>query len=324
MKNLRRITLAVAGLLLLILTGTAVTLQFFFPRVGPAPEMIIEPTAERVERGKYLANHVMLCMDCHAKRDWTRFSGPITPGTDGAGGERFDQQMGFPGVYYSRNITPTGIRDWTDGELFRLITTGVKKDGSPIFPVMPYLNYGKMDEEDIHAVIAYLRTLEPVPGEHPASVSDFPFNLILRTIPQKAAPQKRPDPSNTRAYGEYLVNAAACGECHTKFENGKFTGRPLAGGRTFEMPDGSVLTSPNLTFHETGLKGWSREMFLTRFKSQLNHGMEGRPIQQGEMQTIMPWIMYAGMEEADLNAMYTYLASLPPVNNPVVTYTPPK
>src|SRR5690606_41947964 len=85
---------------------------------------------------------------CHSPRDWSRFSGPITPGTLGMGGDRFDQTVGMPGVFYARNITPAGIGRYTDGELFRVITSGVTKEGHAIFPLMPYPYYGKMDPED--------------------------------------------------------------------------------------------------------------------------------------------------------------------------------
>ncbi|MGB0166777.1 MAG: cytochrome C, partial [Luteibaculum sp.] len=77
----------------------------------------VKLTDEAVARGEYLANHVMLCMDCHAQRDWTVFAGPPKPGTLGAGGERFDEMMGFPGKFISPNITPTKLEDWSDGEI---------------------------------------------------------------------------------------------------------------------------------------------------------------------------------------------------------------
>jgi hypothetical protein len=75
-------------------------------------------------------------MDCHSTRDWNLLSGPIIPGTEGKGGDIFPEEGGFTGNFYSSNITPAGIQDWTDGELYRLITTGVKKDGEPIFPIL--------------------------------------------------------------------------------------------------------------------------------------------------------------------------------------------
>src|SRR5690606_2707715 len=170
-------------ILILVVLGYAL---LFLPNVGKAPYIEIEITDAKLERGKYLAYHVMMCADCHSQRDFSKFSGPPIPGTEFVGGDVFDHTMGFPGQFVSSNITPYGIGDWTDGELFRLITTGVKRDGSPIFPVMPYHNFGQLDREDIEAVIAYLRTLEPVASEHPASEADFPFRFILRTLPKEA------------------------------------------------------------------------------------------------------------------------------------------
>lgn len=322
MKKTIKIALFTVAFLIILLLGGYIYLQTAFPKVGPASEMVIEITPERLERGEYLANHVMLCMDCHAERDWSLFSGPPIPGTLGAGGDRFDQTMDFPGVYYARNITPASLRSWTDGEIYRLITTGVTKDGKPIFPVMPYLNYGKMDVEDIKSVIAYLRTMEPIQASHPSSKSDFPFNLILRTIPQEANPQPIPLPGDNQAYGEYLVNAAACADCHTDFKKGKFVGEPLAGGRSFQFPDGNILRTPNLTPHETGLKNWTKEMFVQRFKMYTDSSYAPQKLNPGEFQSMMPWVMYAGMTRLDLEAIYTYLQSLPPVDNEVVSFTP--
>jgi len=160
MKRFLRYLLYGLGFILFIVIAFVGWILLTKPNVGAAKDITIQPSKEKVDRGRYLANHVMLCMDCHSKRDFSLFSGPPTPGTEGSGGEVFDETMGFPGRFISANITPAGIGDWTDGELFRLITTGVKRDGSPIFPVMPYQNFGKLDPEDIESVIAYLRSYE--------------------------------------------------------------------------------------------------------------------------------------------------------------------
>lgn len=292
------------------------------PNVGPAQDMTIEITPERVERGEYLANHVMLCMDCHAQRDFSLFAGPPKPGTLGVGGEIFDHSMGFPGTFISRNITPAGLKDWTDGELFRLITTGVKKDGSAIFPVMPYPSYGTIDPEDIKSVIAYIRSLDPIEAEHPVSQADFPMNLIIKTMPKEAEFSTMPSPSDKISYGKYLVKAASCGDCHTDFEKGKYVGEFLGGGREFKFPDGSILRSSNLTPDETGLGAWSKAQFINTFKKYVDSTYLPQKIEPGSFQTIMPWIMYGGMKEEDLGAIYEYLASLDPVENAVIKYEP--
>jgi len=292
------------------------------PNVGKPEEMQVEITEAKVERGKYLAYHVMMCADCHSSRDFSKFSGPPHPGTEFVGGDVFDQSMGFPGRFISSNITPFGVGDWTDGELFRLITTGVNRDGDAIFPVMPYHQFGQLDREDIESVIAYLRTLEPVETDHPKSKADFPFNLILRTMPKKAQLTEKPDTADRINYGGYLFTAAACAECHTQFENGKFVGPVGGGGREFGFPDGSMVRAANLTPHETGIGHYTRDGFINLFKRYTDSTYVLPEVKPGAFQTLMPWAMYAGMEESDLGAIYDYIQTLEPYDNLVERFTP--
>lgn len=308
--------------IVLIALGAVSYISYALPNVGASPDMNIRITADKVERGKYLAWHVMMCADCHSIRDFSYFAGPPTPGTEFAGGDIFDHTLGFPGRFIASNITPAGIGDWTDGELYRLITTGVKRDGEPIFPVMPYQNYGKMAPEDIKSVIAYLRTLPAVETNHPKSKADFPFNLILRTIPEKAAPTQKPHESDRIAYGEYLFISAACGDCHTQFEKGSFTGPVGGGGREFSPPDGSVIRSANITPHETGIAHYTRDLFIERFKTYTDTDFNLPKVKPGQFQTIMPWTMYAGMKEEDIGAIYDFLITLEPFENHVIPFSP--
>lgn len=324
MKKALKYSLVVPGAIMIILILALVYLSFFKPNVGQAPDLNVSITPEKVEHGRYLAYHVMMCADCHSMRDFSQFSGPPTPGTEFAGGDVFDHAMGFPGKFISSNITPYGIGDWTDGELFRLITTGVKRDGNPIFPVMPYHKYGQMDTDDIEAVIAFLRTLEPVVTNHPESRADFPVNLIMRTMPKKAELTTRPSPTDKVAYGRYMVNAAACFDCHTHFGKGKYIGPEGGGGREFQFPDGSILRAPNLTPHETGIKHFTKEAFVERFRMYADSGFVLHQVKPGDFQTIMPWHMYGGMKEEDLSAIYDYLQTLEPYDNMVVRFSPPE
>lgn len=307
---------------LLIITLTYISTAF--PNVGEAAEMEILSDNDKIARGKYLAWNVMMCADCHSQRDFSIFSAPPKPGTEFAGGDVFDQSMGFPGRFVSPNITPFGIKDWTDGELFRLITTGVKRDGEPIFPVMPYHSFGQLDAEDIESVIAYLRTLEPVETNHQKSVADFPMNLIIRTMPKEAQLSKRPPKDNSVAYGEYVLKAAACFDCHTSFDKGQFVGTPGGGGREFQFPDGSIIRTPNLTPHETGIKHFTKESFIQRFKQYSDSGFVLPKVKAGEFQTLMPWFMYSGMSREDLAAIFDYLQSLEPYENEVKRFEAPK
>lgn len=295
-----------------------------YPDVDPPPEITVEGTEKQVERGEYLAEHVTICIDCHSNRDWSKFSGPIKPGTYGRGGDVFNEDMGMPGTFYAKNITPHNLNNWTDGEIYRTITTGVTKDGRAMFPVMPYPAYSKLDPDDVRAIIAYIRTLDPIAYEAPSSEVNFPMNFILRTIPKEADPTERPSADNPVAYGKYLTTVAGCVECHTPQKQGAdIEGMYLAGGFEYKMPFGTVR-SANITPHKkTGIGSWSKEKFVSRFK-QYNVPAESlSTVSKGQFNTVMPWQMYADMTRQDLEAIYTYLQTVEPVENQVSKFTPP-
>src|SRR6267154_1892988 len=117
MKSLLKILGYLVAFVMVTLGGLLTYVKLALPDVGKAEGIKIEYTPERIERGRYLASHVNVCMDCHSTRDWTKFSGILKAGTLGAGGERFDQSVGMPGVVISKHITPAGISRYTDGEL---------------------------------------------------------------------------------------------------------------------------------------------------------------------------------------------------------------
>lgn len=213
------------------------------------------------------------------------------------------------------------MKDWTDGEIFRTITSGVDKGGKALFPVMPYLNYGKMDKEDIYDIIAYIRTLQPIENVTPLSHSDFPMNFIINTIPSKPQFVKRPEKMDVINYGSYLVNAAACMDCHTQVDNGQIIpDLAFSGGRTFEAPVG-MIRSANITPDvNTGIGSWTEEAFVQRFKMYTDSALRAKII-PSEFSTIMPWTMYGGMDSTDLKSIYAYLMSLKPIENNVEHFT---
>lgn len=315
-----------AVLALVVIIGSLLSyVKFALPNVGEAPDLKIELTPERVERGKYLAMNVAVCIDCHSTRDWSKFSGPIDANSIGAGGEKFDEAAGIPGTIYSPNITPYNLKSWTDGEIFRAITTGVKKDGSAIFPIMPYASYGKMDKEDIYSIIAFLRTLPKKRTAVAEKELDFPLNFIVNTIPKKASPQKLPSTSKTLEYGAYLVNASACFDCHTNLVDGKFVeGMDFAGGREFKLPGGSIYTANITPDKETGIGNWTQKHFVERFKTFADSGHTMKTVSGSEFQTIMPWTMYGGMKVQDLEAIYSFLRTLKPIKSQVTRFVPAK
>jgi len=319
-----KIVLGVFAVVVLLLAGGYIYFQASFPKTNPPPEVTVEGTPAQVERGEYLANHVSVCIDCHTERNWKYFSGPPKPGMEGGGGEHFplDKLQGLPVNLYSKNITSHGLANWTDGEIIRAFTEGVTKDGKVIFPLMPYPGYRIMSKEDRQAIVAYLRTLEPIQNTVPKREIGFPFNFLIQTMPVNADPQPIPDPSDSVSYGKYLVTIAGCRDCHTQMEKGEFIDSlAYAGGQPFPFPNGTVTRSANITPHqETGIGSWSKEKFVSQFK--LYEKVENQRIEVGEdgFNTVMPWVMYAGMKERDLEAVYTYLQSLEPIENSVEKY----
>jgi hypothetical protein len=86
MKKILRTILIIFLVLIVAVFAIAAYVKTALPNVGASPDIKIPITPERVERGKYLANHVSVCMDCHSLRDWNFYAGPIAEGTFGGGG----------------------------------------------------------------------------------------------------------------------------------------------------------------------------------------------------------------------------------------------
>jgi len=322
MKKAGKIVAYIAIALVVLIIAVVAYVTLALPNVGPAENIKVEITPKRIERGKYLTLNVSSCLDCHSAHDWTKFGGPVDSTMLGSGGEKFDAGAGFPGNVTVPNLTPHNLKSWTDGEIFRAITTGVKKDGSAIFPLMPWPYYSKMDREDIYSIIAYLRTLKPIAKDYPKSTLDFPLNIIVHTMPQKATLGTKADTKDTLKYGEYLVNAAACKECHSPDDKGTLLpGLEFAGGREFKG-DGNAVRSANITPDvATGIGGWSKEMFIARFKVYSDVS-QAQKVGKSDFQTVMPWWNFAKMSDSDLASIYTYLKTLKPVKNMVVKFTP--
>lgn len=328
MKTLLKIVSGLALLAVLAASGGIYYLNTHFPKVSPAENVKIEYTAQRVERGRYLAEHVCDCFGCHTPHDFDYFGAPIKENVKGCGGFLFDYKlMGLPGNIYSRNITPYSLKDWTDGEIVRTLRTGVSKDGHALFNLMPYQDFTHFTQEDIYSLVAYLRTLKPVKNDPPATQLDFPVNFIIKTVPQNAgAYPAAPDKKDLLAYGRYMTRAALCADCHTPVDNhgNPLPGMDFAGGMEFHFPDGSTLRAVNITPDNTGIKEWPKEYFVKRFRLGKKMVQNRTKVKAGDFTTIMPWENYGGMTDEDLGAIYDYLHNqVKPVKHDVEKFTPP-
>lgn len=309
----------------IIQSSTLLILIVVFVSCAPmtilAPEIKIEITKERLGRGKYLVENVTGCIGCHSTRDWDYYAGPIISGTEGSGNELV---LDGVGTLWAPNITPSGIGDWTDGELMRAITSGRNKNGDILFPMMPYPNYNTMSNEDIYSIVSYVRSLKPITSEPKENSYNFPLNLLgslfIRSYSKPAQPQIRPSVSDTVAYGKYVINAAGCIDCHSpRGMSGFVEGKEYSGGVDFPLPTGVIVRSANITpDSSSGIGKWTKEEFISRFKRFAS--ADAKEIVKGKYNTEMPWIEYAGMTEEDLGAIFFYLRTLKPVKNSFEKY----
>src|SRR5271167_3290185 len=135
MKKFFKILLILVLAIVVLVIGAVTYVKTALPNVGAAPVLHVPLTAANIERGKYLVTSVAACLECHSPRDWNRLTAPKYADSIGAGGLKFGHEFGLPGNFYSPNITPYALSKYTDGELFKVITTGENKYGKPLFPL---------------------------------------------------------------------------------------------------------------------------------------------------------------------------------------------
>lgn len=271
-----------------------------------------------VERGEYLAHHVAVCMDCHSKRDFTKFSFPPAPGTFGIGASfPFGKAEGIPGEIWAPNITPKQLGNWTDDEIAIAIAHGVNKKGDTLFPIMPYNNYSRMAKDDLYSIIAYIRTLPSSDSTVPPRKLDIPLSA-LPPLPE-FAPDKnvRPDPSDKVKYGQYLATIASCGDCHNPMnkDGSPDLSKAFSGGFVFDAGTFKVAVANITPDTATGIGSWTEDAFVTKFRTNSSDEVVNKD--HGRQNSLMPWAMYGKMKEEDLRAIYAFLRTVQPVSNKV-------
>lgn len=311
---MKKVILYILLFIVIVIAGLFVYVQTSWDKnfEAPYPEISASTDSAVIARGQYLAFGPGHCAYCHIPADKLKdvAAGRVVPLSGG-------WEMAIPpGTFRAPNITPdmeTGIGSFTDAELARTLRHMVKHNNKFMLPVMEFT---EMSDEDITAVISFLRTQEPVKNAVPPSEFSFlgkallAFGAIKPQGPKKTPPVSVPVDS-TASYGSYLANNVAnCVGCHTArdMKTGAFTGPAFAGG--FAMPAeydpemaGYMFLSPNLTPDpETGVIAlWDEETFVERF--QYGRLQPGSP---------MPWEAFAMMNEMELKALFRYFNSLEP------------
>jgi mono/diheme cytochrome c family protein len=274
----------------------------------PATTAAQAPPAADIARGKYVFGATGGC-GCH-----TVPKGPVN-----AGGRKYE---GPYGTVYSTNITPdkeTGIGGWTDEQIITAIRLGRRPNGERLVPVHPYTVFNGMVEEDVKAVVAFLRTVPAVKRANlPKKTLPIFESVLLPAWLTAFAPRETPPtavPTSGPARGEYLVRAVAhCGECHTPrtmtmaTDNSRF----LAGNP--KGPEDSEI--PNITPDPTTGLTWSEEEIADYL------GSGNKPdgdVAGGLMGEVIEGTLagYKDMTKADRLAIARYLKTLPPIKNKI-------
>jgi len=267
---------------------------------APRTVRAVESASDLVARGKYVFGAAGGCA-CHTVPDG---------GGLNAGGGKFD--MSFFGVVYAPNITPdadTGIGKWTDAQVIAAIRRGERPDGSRLFPIHPYKYLSNIADDEIEALVAYLRSVKPVNSPVPPRSLKIPVPTRTISIAPKVAPR------DGLARGAYLAAGAAhCAECHTprRFDASTDDTKFLAGGPGPERSLAANITPDN----ETGIGRWT-EAQIARF---LRTGVKPSGQQASSlMRTVIVGTSagFKDLTEADALAIARYLKTVPPIANKV-------
>ncbi len=307
MRRFKKILKWTGFILLFLILGITLTVMGRQNIKYDRPYPIITASADSsvIIRGKHLVFGAAHCADCHSK---TNADSLLKLGQDVplTGGMVFDLPVG---KIYAKNITPdkeTGIGNYTDAEIARALRYGVHPDGRVVFDFMPFHN---MTDEDMTAVISFLRAQKPINNKVP----DHDLNVLGKAVKAFMIKPVGPDgevakqisPDSSAAYGKYLANNVAnCSGCHTVRDlSGTFTGEPFAGGNEIEG-----FITPNITPDSTSrIFGWSQQNFIDRFR-------------MGKLQpkSPMPWQSFGRMTDEELKAIYSYLRTVKPVKTTAV------
>jgi mono/diheme cytochrome c family protein len=320
--RLKVVLLSIVVLVLVVVLGgiTAIGWEVVLgPDARPVTDRKFEVTPAKLDRGRYLAEGPAACFHCHTDHDTSRPEYPIRQDRKGAGWVMPIEELNH---IAARNITQdveTGIGGWSDDEIARAIREGVRKDGTALFPVMPYMEFSKLDDADVEAIVVYLRTVTPVRNQVPTRNLPFPLEYIVNIMPK---PLTQPQPSHPSATpeqrGEYLATIASCGGCHSLADS---QGQPIAGmsfggGNEFKDPYAkrSYFTA-NLTPDPSGIAHYDESLFMQTLRTGT---VGGRTLSH-----FMPFEFFKNMTDDDMRDIFAFLKSQPPVRHRISNTEPP-
>jgi mono/diheme cytochrome c family protein len=255
-----------------------------------------------VERGKYLVNTIMTCQNCHTPKG--ERGAPIFE-RDLSSGLSWDEP---PFKVTASNITQekeTGIGTWTDEQIKTALRKGQRPNGVHLAAIMPSDFYEILTDNDLNAIVAYLRTVKPVKQTFPDPI--YKIALPRHIPPGAEKPFTDADMADKVKKGFYLVTIGHCMECHTPMgpKGREFETSYGKGGFDFPGPWGKS-TSRNITSHkEKGIGAWSD----AEIKRAITEGVSR---DGSRLKPPMGYEFYKNMTSDDLDSIVAYLRTVPP------------
>ena len=306
------------AVLIVVAVGAAAYVALSWNRVYDAPMPQVQASTDPavIARGEYLVNGPAHCVQCHAASTDALQKLAAGERVPLSGGIRIP--LGPLGFVYSKNLTPdseTGIGRYSDAQIARMMRWAVLPDGhATLEPLMPF---GNMSDDDLVAVISYLRAQPPVRNAVPANEwttlgkAVRTFSPVFKPRASINPPATAPEQAPTKERGEYLARYVAnCVGCHTPRDQMTFaaTGPEFAGGMEFRDDPNVWFRTPNLTpAPGSGLTDFpGREFFVARFQ---RGGRE-------HATSPMAWESLARMTPEDIGAIYEFLRTLQPQDGP--------
>jgi mono/diheme cytochrome c family protein len=318
----KTVVLGLLALLVVVVLGgiTAIGWQIILgPSARAVTDRKFDVTDARLARGKYLVEGPAHCFECHTEHDMSNPEYPIVESKRGAGWVMPIPELNSPA---SKNITSdkeTGVGNWTDDEIARAIREGIRKDGTALFPIMPYPYFAKLDDEDLASIVVFIRSLPAVRNQVPVRNLPFPLEHIVKTIPKPITTPQPSHPASTAAdRGNYLVTIASCGECHTPADQGQpLPGMEFAGGGLFNDPGqgGKAVFSMNITPDASGIAHYDEALLMNTLRTGQ---VSGRMLNH-----IMPFNSFKNMTDGDISDIFAYLKTLKPVKHRISNTDPP-
>ncbi len=225
-----------------------------------------------------------------------------------AGGEVFD--LGPAGKVYPPNITSdpeTGIGNWTEEDIVKVLQTGHTPHGEQLFPVMPYATFSGMTNQDAHDIAAFIKTAPPVKNTVPERQLNVPVPQVPLQQPAASAP------TSGVARGEYLLHRVTlCSDCHTPVD--------AQGSPDFSRYlGGQEGLGPNITPDvATGIGSWSQEQIYLLLKT----GVRPDGTKVGGLMGQVVDCCFKDLTETDGFAIASYLKTIPAVNSAAAAAPP--